>query len=1243
MGEIYQAVRLGAAGFRKPVALKRLTAARALDGSAQRRFFREARISARLEHRHIVRVYDLLELEGEHFLVMELLQGHSVAALSKALPREAFSGAVALVIAEQALEGLAYAHALTDEQGRAVGLVHRDLVPGNLFVCLDGCLKILDFGIAKLLLAAPNSFTLGGESTQQGIVHGTLEFLSPEQARGEPVDARSDIYQLGASLYFLLSGRAPHGDAAPVAPVDGPGWESPIALSKLRPDLNANVIALVERAMRPRREDRFDDAAAMLAVVRALLPACPEATPDALAPLPAMAGSLPEGARPATGPTRKLAPSAPSVASQPEAGTSTLTEAFPPRSYPTADLTPTGGPPPIGGRLGRYVLLEQLGEGGMGIVYAAYDPELDRKVALKLMRARRSESLSASEGQARLLREAQAMAKVSHPNVMAVFDVGIYEDRVFLAMELVEGTTMLRWLETTRRPWREVLTRFIDAGRGLAAAHAAGLAHRDFKPANILLGVDGRVRVTDFGLARPASTAITAEQAAAALEQPANVETFGSLLNTPLTQIGAVVGTPGYMAPEQYRGAMPDVRTDQFSFAVALYEGLYGQRPFDATAMAAAVQEGRTLALHEPPAAARVPAWLWRIVRRGLAANPEERHPSLEAMLEALALDPRAAWRRRLTFAALAVTVAAGGFGYYRASSQTGRMCRGAEGRLTGVWDQGVRQAIQRSFAATGKPYAAATFERVARTLDGYTTEWAAMSREACEATRVHGNQSDEVLSLRNVCLERRLSDLKGLVELFTQADVAVLDRAAQAAYGLPSIKGCADVAALKSQVRLPEDPAVRARIRDVTAELGRAKALEFAGKYPQALPIDRKAVASAQAIGYRPLLAEAYLRAGIAEYMGGDLKSGEKTLYESVFVAESAGDLRVQATANAVLITVVGYLQGRSDEARMLDRHAQAALTQLGGDDEIDARRQNNIANIEYAHANFDAAARGYLRAHELTVRSMGPQHQLALLSLNNYADALQNLGRTEETRKILGELVATEERLLGPEHPELAFPLDTLANELMTQGRYDEAQQMAERALGIRESALGPDHPYTADSLQTMGAVLSSRGQEDRGIKMLERAVQIKEKAQGPDHPYLAEALEHLGSALVNAHHSAEALPRFQRALAIREKTQADSPGLAVSLCGIAEVQLSRGAPQQALPLLERAMKLVDGKKEQVNPQIVAETSFALARALASLGREPARARSLAERSRDGLTRLGYHPDLARVESWLAAHPAH
>jgi hypothetical protein len=281
-----------------------------------------------------------------------------------------------------------------------------------------------------------------------------------------------------------------------------------------------------------------------------------------------------------------------------------------------------------GASIGRLVVLDELGHGGMGVVYRAYDPQLDRRVAVKLLRPD-----AAQDHQERLLREGQAMAQLSHPNIVAVHDVGSLGEQIYISMELVEGESLRQWLKTPRT-WREVLAVFAQAGRGLQAAHERKLIHRDFKPDNVLLGSDGRTRVADFGLARAVDVTDPDEPMEMA-------ETgVGRALVTPLTRTGAMLGTPAYMAPEQLVGAATDERTDQFCYCVAFYEALYGERPFEAKTLAEqtlAVSQGR---VRPAPKGSDVPSWLRQVIVRGLSARPEDRFPSMEALLGALPADP---------------------------------------------------------------------------------------------------------------------------------------------------------------------------------------------------------------------------------------------------------------------------------------------------------------------------------------------------------------------------------------------------------------------------------------------------------------------------------------------------------------------------------------------------------------------------------------------------------------------------
>ena len=592
-----------------------------------------------------------------------------------------------------------------------------------------------------------------------------------------------------------------------------------------------------------------------------------------------------------------------------------------------------------GTTVGRYILLDQLGAGGMGVVYSAYDSQLDRKVAIKILHGWLLAGRDASDLGARMLREAQAMARLSHTNVVTVFDVGTFEDSVFLAMELVLGCTLRQWLKTPR-PWRERLEALKAAGRGLAAAHAADIVHRDVKPDNILVGKDGRVRVTDFGIARSlgagdpstprASPGDPATHAAHGVGSPpasiatgtGDVLSSSAMLDVSLTASGSILGSIGYMAPEQARGEPVDARSDQFGFAATLYFALYGERAFPSREL------GPYLAsLGEPvPPAPRdspVPVWLRRVVLRGLSAAPEARYPTMDALLAALDDDPAVRRRRWLGVGASLAALSLIALAWTRPGSAPKAMCTEAASRLEGTWDAAKRAEVEAAFARLPRPLAPESLGRTADALDDYTRRWTEMRTEACVATRVKGEQSDEILGLRMGCLDDRLREVGALVHVLVTGDEAAFEHAAEAARSLAPLSICADVATLTAPVRPPADPAVRGRVDAVRARIATATSENLLGRFPRARDEAAAAVKEAATLDYPPVLAEALLAQGDAQLSFGDSKGAQPTLVRSEAAAIAGKDPRVATLALAALVRAYGQ-DGRFDQAHVLEQLAR-------------------------------------------------------------------------------------------------------------------------------------------------------------------------------------------------------------------------------------------------------------------------------------------------------------------------------
>jgi formylglycine-generating enzyme required for sulfatase activity len=422
----------------------------------------------------------------------------------------------------------------------------------------------------------------------------------------------------------------------------------------------------------------------------------------------------------------------------------------------------------IGTLVGRYLVLERLGAGAMGVAYAAYDPQLDRKIALKLLRPRQGDGDQALR-QERLFREAKAIAKLSHPNIVSIFDVGVHRGEVFLAMEYLGGGTLARWVGARKRRWREVIEIFVEVGRGLAAAHEEKLIHRDFKPENVLLDKNGVAKVVDFGLVRWSGSIDSPINPGSELDDCGEAEPSENGGAAVLTRSGAVMGTPAYMAPEQFVGNDVDARTDQFAFCVSLYQALYGERPFAGHSLEELSKSVTRGLVRATPEDSVVPGWIRKVIRRGLAVEPAQRYPNMLELLQALMTDPVARRRRRLGVAAALLVAAAAIIGlqrrfeHSRSEFDQSIAARLAEGDRAFSEAQGLRDR-----ALILRSRAFALFD--ARDRDGGERAWA--------ESRATSASYDGALARAQRALEAALAMDQGRTETRRRLAEAVYDRA---------------------------------------------------------------------------------------------------------------------------------------------------------------------------------------------------------------------------------------------------------------------------------------------------------------------------------------------------------------------------------------------------------------------------------------------------------------------------------
>jgi tetratricopeptide (TPR) repeat protein len=884
-------------------------------------------------------------------------------------------------------------------------------------------------------------------------------------------------------------------------------------------------------------------------------------------------------------------------------------------------------------RLGRYLVIKRLGAGGMGVVYKAYDPALDRRVAVKLLRGRES-----GQARARLLREAQAMARLSHPNVVPVFDVGTVDEQVFVAMDFVDGEDLHAWL-AERRPWQEVLDVFLQAGAGLAAAHAVGLVHRDFKPDNVLLSRDpatGRLRaqVADFGLARRDD-----EQT----DEPVDAEfvllSRASMLDQGLTRVGAVVGTPLYMSPEQHLGASVDPRSDQFSFCVALFEGLYGERPFAGDTVEALALAASSPRRRPPPPGSRVPGWLHRLCLRGLQPDREARFPGMDALL-AEAARRRVQGRNRWLAVGGAALVAAAVGGAALRGDAAATLCTGGPDRLAGAWDDARRDAAGRAFAATGRPFAGDAWAASARAVDEYAAAWLAMYRDNCEATQVRGEQSAEAMDLRAACLGRRLQDLAALTALYAGADDQVVKRAVDAAQGLPPLDGCADPSALRSGAAAP--PAeVAAEVEALRGKLAEARTLRRAGKGKEALELAAPVAEAAEELHFPPLLAEARIALGDAQVQAGEHEPAVPALVAGVGAALAAGDADLLFDGLLLLHDDLGYNLGRDKEAAPWAELARGALARAGDRPRDVGRLLVSEALVDIAAGRHAEAEAALLRSTALLTDAYGRDYPALVSHYNALGAVYLRTGKYAEGQAMFERSLALAEASKGPRHPDVAFPLNNLALAYERQARYEDAVAALRRALDIFARTSGADHPNVGLLHQNIGGMLRLAGDLPQARAELDQGLAILEAKLGPEHPQLGAARTMSGDVALDQGDLARARVDYTAADELRRKALGeDHPDRALALLGLGKLELAEGKPAAAAAALERALALMAASTP--DPVDAAEVRAALARARWDTG-DRAGARALAEAARAGFVEGGAtaRRQLAALEAWLAAHP--
>jgi tetratricopeptide (TPR) repeat protein len=853
------------------------------------------------------------------------------------------------------------------------------------------------------------------------------------------------------------------------------------------------------------------------------------------------------------------------------AGTDSSEAAFDATQRTEHTESTTGGPRvDRGAQVGRYLMLDVLGAGGMGVVYSAYDPELDRKVAIKLLLTRGSGS-SPEEERTWVLREAQALARLSHPNVISVFDVGTLDDeRVFVAMEMVAGVTLRKWAEAAKRTWREVAPILHAAGAGLAAAHAVGLVHRDFKPENVMVGDDGRTRVMDFGLARLRRDGAFDEEAARVSDLKIDVR---SPLSQELTIQGQIVGTPAYLAPEIFAGKAADARSDQYAFGVTLYYALYGAVPYDLQT----IVEGRAKP-PKLPAEPAIPTWLERVILRAIAIAPEDRYESMDALLRELGHTPPP--RRRAFVAVGAVAIVAGGV--FVASRTSSEPCTGTENRLAGVWDASTKQTVHDAYLATKLPFAERAFAALDHALDRYTHDWVTMSVDSCRATRVRRDQNEDVLALRQACLDRRLTGLRALVrELTNSPSAAVVTKADGAAFELERIEGCGDIDTLSRPGNAPNDP----RYLVVTEQLAEVNAQLIAGRYLPALVTSQKVVDVADALGYAPAQAMAHHFRGAALLASANIEDGVREHITATKLALAAGrdDLAAPFALNTA--TFVAEILKQPAEGRVWLEIGLAEAQRVPRNDGLELSRESAIGVVAAANGDPLTAVAAHRRMLDVAVRMYGHQAHPLLAAELELATSLNHASLNAEAVEHFQAAIALAESIVGPEHPDNATLHANLGMSLGRLGRLDQARAEFARALALLEKNYGPNSPILVVTLNNIADNLNAHGDPTGALEPIERAMKLA-RPVGTDSAFYHVAATTRGEVLTSLHRYAEARSQLDEVLPIEERVH--STMLPTTLASRAELALAEHAWADAVTYARRSTVAFEAVGGNDNPEL-------------------------------------------------------
>lgn len=794
-----------------------------------------------------------------------------------------------------------------------------------------------------------------------------------------------------------------------------------------------------------------------------------------------------------------------------------------------------------GTAVGRYIVLSAVGRGGMGTVYAAFDPDLDRRVALKILPLAQGRSVT------ELGREARSLAKLAHPHVASVFDVGVTDTVLYIAMELVDGD-LVRWLRAGSRSVSEIVEVFVDAGRGLAAAHDKGLVHGDFKPSNVLIGSDGRVRVADFGLARLADDLPSLSAGDGRRSLASSRGTYGG-------------GTPGFMAPEILAGDPPDASADQYALCVSLVWSLTDSMPDELADVELSLAERGVRREHR------------RAIARGLAARPTDRFETVDELLAVLAARPA---RRRALVAALGLGLLGGGaLTWSLARPSTAAIDRCAAGReaLASAWNEEHAQAVSGALADADGPFAAGAAERVRARLDAYAHAWSRAHRGLCAAPE---RTVEHEARLR--CLDARLVELQALRSALSEPGGAATAGAASAVASLRPAESCTDPGWRPPPASLEPPPSLAPQVAALRPTLELGAAYEVTGQFDRALEILQEVAPRVQALGHAPLLAEARYHTGMVMMEQGRADEAEPVLYDAFATALGCGHDEIMIQSASLLVFANKDDRDDMDEAAVWETLAKAAVDRVGPNSDQESTYWKSTGILAQRRGDYDRAREAYERAVALDREHLPADHPAVPVALSMLASLDAEQRRYVDAERRAREVLALRSALLGPDHPDLIVDHVTLASALTPQGKPDEAIEHLRRAHALGLSNLAPGHPRRLGVDNNLAAALNARGETESARALYAEVLEARIRDPGPRDPLTGLAHNNLASTLYRLGRLDEAVEHYQAAVKI--STAAFGPGherVVLALNGLAATLVESDRCDEAHTAIEGAWTIV------------------------------------------------------------------